>query len=161
MKKYLLTLFVALFVTNTAFSQEINSASRPLKKHSIYVELGGNSLLYSINYDLLIPLSKGIKLSAGSGFSQVSTIKINDENYGPSFCVAPALNILFGRRAHHFETGISTFVPLHVGLLAIGARIGYRYQRPKGGFLFRFALTPQFVYAGMLPWVGVSLGFTF
>lgn len=41
------------------------------------------------------------------------------------------------------------------------AALGYRYQRPGGGFVFRVGLTPLFGPGGILPWGGLSLGYSF
>ena len=39
------------------------------------------------------------------------------------------------------------------------ATVGYRYQRPGRGFVFRAGFTPLFDTSEFLPWAGVSFGY--
>ena len=118
------------------------SNTTKLKHHSIYAEFGGNSVLYSLNYDYTFFLWKGCKLAVGSGL-EYFMIKPHDDldnpQYKPFLFVTPAVNFLFGKKSHHLEIGMSA-----INLSIPGARIGYRYQPAKGGFFFRVGYTPLF-----------------
>jgi hypothetical protein len=37
--------------------------------------------------------------------------------------------------------------------------VGYRYQKPAGGFQFRAVFTPLAGEGGVVPWAGVSFGY--
>lgn len=39
--------------------------------------------------------------------------------------------------------------------------VGYRFQPQDGGFRFSIGVTPVFGRFGVLPWAGLSLGYTF
>ena len=155
-----------------------------LKHHSVYVELGGNSLFYSLNYDYTFSLSRGCKLAVGSGLSYFVTSSYENSDTPedkPFLFVTPAVNFLFGKKSHHLEIGMSA-----INLVMPSARIGYRYQPAKGGFFFRIGYTPLFqktepysysfidsdsdsnFHSGgssrriqHIPWAGISFGYTF
>ena len=130
-----------------------------LKHHSVYVELGGNSIVYSLNYDYTFSLSESSKLAIGSGFEYVvmdsyANPDIHTPEAQPFLFVTPAVNLLLGKKSHHLEIGMSA-----IYLTIPSARIGYRYQPAKGGFLFRIGFTP--IVAIPFPWAGISFGYTF
>ncbi|NLO70604.1 MAG: hypothetical protein GX102_06630 [Porphyromonadaceae bacterium] len=159
--KKLFFIAITLCIVVTIQAQDVETyAEAPLKRNSLYFELGGNSLLYSLNFDHLIPFSNSLKLAVGGGFEYVTDIKINDVSYGASTCLTPSANLLLGRTSHHFETGVSCFVPLSAGIALPAVRLGYRYQPRNGGFLFRIGATPFITPGGILPWGGLSFGFS-
>lgn len=162
MKKLIFTatLLLCFSISNFAKSYE-NSDETPFKHHSVYVELGGNSFIYSINYDYMFQLSDLTKLAIGAGFEYIDEIEINKTSYGDSFCITPAANLLIGRSSHHFETGVAAFYPLSASIIIPTVRLGYRYQPKNGGFLFRIGATPLIVPGAILPWAGLSVGYTF
>ena len=172
MKTKHLVLFTFIFLGFCALAQEqegydfsseqtydeIDKASyKKIKHHSIYVELGGNSVLYSLNYDYTFSLSKSCKLAIGSGFEYLILGSYKDSDTPqdkPFLFVTPAVNFLLGKKSHHLEVGISA-----IYFSMPSARIGYRYQPAKGGFLFRVGYTPMLM--GPLHWCGISFGYTF
>lgn len=162
MKKFIFAAVLLLCFSFSNLAQDAESIKEPqLKHHSVYLELGGNSFIYSINYDYTLQLSDLTKLAIGTGFEYVDEIKINEVSYGSSFCITPAANFLFGRSSHHFETGIAAYYPLSAGTIIPTIRLGYRYQPRNGGFLFRIGATPIVVPGVILPWAGLSVGYTF
>ena len=160
MKKIILTIICTLFGHFSTFSQENTLEITPkIKHHSIYLELGGNSGAYSVNYDYSLSVSESAKLAVGTGLSALSLYSYND---GPApvqntqFFITPEANLLFGKNSHHLETGVSLL------LFQIPAlRVGYRYQPAKGGFLFRAGFTPLLFRMEIFPWGGISFGYTF
>lgn len=125
----LFTCFIV--ITNLLSAQAPTQKSAvPFKHHSIYVELAGSSLVYSLNYDYSFTLSPSTKLAVGAGFGTLS-ISLNSANYtSQSTAISyftPQANFLFGKNAHHFEMGISV-----MNFIFPAARVGYRYQRPQG-----------------------------
>ena len=160
MKKITLVLFITVFSHGLLFAQEtIEDITPDFRHHSIYLELGGNSVLYSLNYDYSLSLSEGAKLALGAGLGLYSIDSYSDGPFPTKanlFFFTPEANILFGKNSHHFETGASLL------LFQIPAlRIGYRYQPRKGGFLFRAGFTPFVVGMSFIPWGGVSFGYSF
>ena len=162
---------IIVFVTNS-FSQ--NNDTLPtvsnFKHHSIYAELLGNSIVYSVNYDYLFRIYKdNIKLAVGAGIGYFPWTYLY--HGGPEsrtvhvFYCTPEVNFLFGKKSHYFETGTAFMTGIdndkEVGFFPSG-RIGYRYQPQKGGFFFRIAYTPIF-RMGVLGycWIGGSFGYVF
>ena len=162
MKKFIFAsvLLICFSAVNFAQSHDVYEEA-PMKRNSVYLELGGNSMLYSINYDHTMQLSQKVKLAVGGGLEYLTDISVNNTSYGTSFCLTPSANFLFGRSSHHFETGLGLFYPLSAGIILPSARLGYRYQPRHSGFLFRAGFTPFITSGGILPWAGLSFGYTF
>ena len=127
-------------------------------RHTVYGEVGGNAILYSVNYDVMLTqggafndLSFRIGVSPGFWFIEP----------GPSsvwLFIPIELNAIFHMTNNsHLELGMGSVV--HRGTELYGEqkrisyavtrtkaymtlRTGYRYQRPSGGFFFRIGFTP-------------------
>ena len=153
-----------LLLVPTAQAQEARSA--------VYGELLGNAFLFSVNYDYRFRPSAIGRV----GLAFVSAENEDGSDGGAVYAVpVTATYLSHPMQNNHFEAG--------GGLLFFGGEridlwdfddqddsfsgtivtgvIGYRYQRPGGGFVFRAGLTP-FVGGGtVVPWVGVSFGGSF
>jgi hypothetical protein len=154
-----LLLFSGLLFTAgpSAFAQDSDSAERPLPQNSLYVEIAGNGLIYSINYDRV--------------FQDRFSARIGLAPYGSGDIAVPILgNYLLGSGPSRLELGLGvtlmsitfTFFDSDYGLdRVIGtANFAYRYQKPDGGIFFKAGFTPLFNGKGFLPWFGASLGYT-
>jgi hypothetical protein len=145
-----------LFLLLTGSLSEVTAqqVEQPLQKNSFFLELGGNSLFYSLNYDRILLDRSAWKLSGRIGGM-----------YFPGFMVANRhmigipveVSYLRGNRNHHLEIGLG-FTPIYDtyplstsrgedyqwrDLVVLGvARIGYRYQKREGGFFFKTGFTP-------------------
>lgn len=193
MSRYcLITLLVFLFVV-IAFSIGAFAQSEPQifeAKSAVYLELGGSSGRYAVNYSRIIRQKGKLKLNASAGFTLLKyTYSIGPR--GPKETTwLPAIPVEFtafwGRSNHHLEIGIAvvsyleniphfeTGPPIQetrktVYGAAFPLRIGYRYQKPGGGFFYRVGYTPFFSppVRGRENWVfeprfaGVSIGKSF
>src|SRR5690606_13955155 len=155
---------------------------------SVFVELGGPSLVYSFNYDFRFAQGDleawGMRIGAG-GF------KINDESL---FTLPVQVTRILGKDKNYFEVGAgftfinysSTFTgytdPYNPNtattvtskdydfILEIGKtpsvvgtlNIGYRRIPEDGGFTYRVNVTPLFNAKGFWPlFGGVGLGYAF
>lgn len=141
----------------------------PPSPNSVYVELLGNGLLYSINYDRYMTPH----LTGRAGLFVLAASDSDGDGGGAVIATPLLVNYLFGTGSHHLETGVG--VTLAAGAIedledevddsfsgAMGtATLGYRYQRPTGGFVFRAGVTPFFGAGGVVPWFGISLGYAF
>jgi len=106
--KYLVTSFF-FFVCSIAYSQETSSFEAP--PNSVYVELIGNGIMYSVNFDRVIKTRDRMKFSARIGFSYVD-IGLFDEIEG---VVVPIELLGWVGDKGHFEFGAglsSQFVTL-------------------------------------------------
>ena len=165
MKKFVMTALLALAAS--AGSAAAQDRVMPSAPNAVYVELLGNGLLYSLNYDRLLTPNIAARVGV-TGLAAAS-----DSAAAGVFGTPLMVSYLFGRGNSHLETGVG--VLLVAGGVenvegfedesfsgAIGtATIGYRYQRPGGGFVFRAGVTPFFNTNGIGPWVGLSLGYGF
>jgi hypothetical protein len=152
------------------------------KQNSLYLELGGTSLLYSLNYERF--LSPDFAVRVGFSYisvSAVATSGMSTESATASWATVPLMGEYLGIRSgsHSLELGAginfmymsghaSTFesTASFTGVTAVpAANIGYRYSDPKGGFVFRAGYTPLFVVTGddktVISWFGTSFGYRF
>jgi|GEM_PF-2501003 len=167
MLKFNLILFAFLSFSASAFAQ--------LKRSSIYIEAGGYREIYSLNYDHILSLSEKL------GFAPRIGIAWGGDD---RFLVPVEVNFLLGNQnvAKHFgEFGIGATLGSKKsigsgGAMLIGqgqeeqgmsavwtSRVGYRHQKPSGGFMYRFGLILSYqtnYSAGKIkPFGGISIGY--
>lgn len=185
------SLFLVLVVA-LANSFELTAQTEPEKftaKHSVYLELGGSSGRYAVNYGRIIHQKEKFKFNVSAGF----TLWHYTYSFGPNgpkeTTWLPAIPIEFtvfwGKSNHHLELGSGVVSYLEsisqlnfdtfeeTRKIVFGAafplRIGYRYQKPGGGFFYRVGYTPIFSppVRGKENWVfeprfaGISIGKSF
>jgi hypothetical protein len=161
MKRSVRWIAVAVFVLGArlAYPQESH--------HAAYLELGGNAVVPSINYERRADDNwygrVGLSLVRGESADRTATTFIIPVT--ASWVSRPTAN-------HHLEVGGGLTLAAgdrqdlygvsgddkYSALLATGI-VGYRYQKPSGGFQFRAALTPVVGSGIAAPWVGVSFGY--
>ena len=145
-------------------------------RNSVYFEFLGNGGLYSLNYDR--ELVEGLRVRIGyAGWTA------EDLFGGPATSmqtVPVSLHVVRGRGRHQADIGGGAVMGRRERAAGLGGDsgsftslvgvIGYRYQRPEGGFVFRAGFTPfyglgdeaeAYPEKGFFPSAGVSLGFGF
>jgi hypothetical protein len=154
-------LVFALFISPRATAQ--TEAEKFTATHSVHLELGGNVGRYAFNYERLIYQKRAFKVLGSVGFalwSDPNLIKGNTRWYP---AIPLELSTLLGRRNHHLEfgLGITSYLLRTVNFSTVSGkfvqsegpafirtvvplRVGYRYQKPDGGFFFRVGYTPFF-----------------
>jgi len=157
---FITLLMCAFLIRETTFSQANTSSKANTASSGLYIEVIGQSCSYlSINYDLIFSITTSMKhriaIRAGLGHS----IFWHSIPFTVSYVTG---------RNHNLELGVGL---VHVGghgwdgdyfkWTALTALIGYRYQRPQGGFVFRIGFTPLFKQGekNIIPLGGLSLGF--
>jgi hypothetical protein len=144
-----------------------------IDRNAVYVEAGGNALLYSMNYERMI--IAGLTVRVGVAFVPAWFPWVEEDDDGALLTMVPVqVGMVFRPGNHHVEMGAgATFGNASVDIGDLEGSeswvfgtgtLGYRYQRPEGGIVFRAALTPLFIEVldmGMLPMIGLSLGHTF
>jgi hypothetical protein len=195
MKKTIFILFISVFAANM-FAQEKNDSISmrfdKKTKNTFFMEVGGNTMLYSLNYDRIIFQKKNMFISTRVGLSCIP-LNANFSYLFPfetDFCIGKKNNhfevgagiLYFHNHSYYLSRGIQNdFVPIYLNMDAVilTGRIGYRYQRPTGGFFFRASFVPMVqlfektrddrygtysenVIGGfsVLPWAGISFGYT-
>ena len=150
-------------------------------KNVVFAELGGNGIVYSINYERLFDdTGFGVRV----GFSYISfgssaSDGVNTSSTKLSYLAVPILvNYYLGSANHKLQLGLGlTISHVSVGVSGnsltgsadgivplVTAAIGYRYMPAKGGFNFSIGFTPFFIPSGdksFLPWAGLGLGAVF
>ena len=184
---YFILLFFLLFFS--AFSQRdsvvmedgtvlSNLPDSPPPKNALFIELGGNGGIYSLNYDRILTSAKKIRTSLRGGFSVLPVNRNIDLVFPIEF------NFLLGSANHFMETGAGvTYVKSMINtdegfgnlrynyeqFLGV-CRLGYRFQeRLDRGLFFRAGITPYLFqtneYDRIEPifqfWLGVSAGANF
>ncbi len=169
MKKYLTIIFV-LGISVSALSQGYNSDLPRTKSRSVYFEILGNGLTYSLNYDQRFQNRlDGLGFKAGVSYLAIDGTSVSSIPFG--------LNYLLGKNGKYFELGLGATVLTGSdrtdvfpgdnertrGSALIGNMIlGYRSEPVKGGFLFRASVTPLFGYGVFWPlYGGLSVGYAF
>lgn len=164
----ILFLFIAFTAGTNVFSQttEPVSENSGTKARSVFVEVAGNGLMLSLNYDFRFKKQQngfGMRIGAGyyDGGNDIYTFPV-------------AVNYLIGKASSFFElsagvTYLTTF-GIHSPdflfynktnwLLIPG--VGYRLQPANKGFTGKIAFTPIFSpNGGTLPFGSLGLGYKF
>jgi hypothetical protein len=174
---------VMLFFVSFSLKCQTEKDSVGISKNSIYIELIGNSsTMFSIHYDRIIKQLQKSYMSLDVGFGYFPKHDILNPNFGIPISFNWT-NRLYKR--NHLETGIGLTYSsgtlqqtIDVGsktesLRALygSLRIGYKFQKPKKGLFLKAAFTPlikiyQFSkleqnFSGFLPFVGLSVGYSF
>ena len=155
----------------SAVSNKAHAQSARTDHNSVYLELLGNGVFFSINYDRMFSQSIGGRV----GFSYA---ELDDEDgEGNVFVtfVPVVANYLVGKGKHKLEIGLGALVVFasrdffgfggtsavdNSGVFGTGT-FGYRLQPPDGGFVFRAGFTPIFSAKKLSLWGGLSFGYAF
>jgi hypothetical protein len=174
MKNYLLVnctfkalIVMLLFLTSAGISAQKKtskvSSTFDGSKNAFFVELLGNGLLFSANYDVRVANKFGVR--AGIGY-------FGSTDGDGGILTVPAMgNFLLGKNGRYFEVGAGiTFVKISgtddifdtdksssvFGTLSFM----YRRQPVDGGFMWKIGLTPILAEGVFIPyWGGVGIGY--
>lgn len=119
---------VATMVLTAQTVSNSDSSEIRLRKNSLYVELGGNGLLWSINYERIIPIKKQTAVFVRVGGSIFGSQVEEKTYFNPLF----ESGVLLGGPRFYFDPGIGyTWFPSE-GLEGFVIRTGGRFQGKKG-----------------------------
>jgi hypothetical protein len=158
MRRLIFILTIILTVLNHCHSQgQSKSDSIGIRRSSVFLEIGGNATVYSINYDYLVIAKKHFKTALTIGLSGYKGSPY------PDIELSPQLNLLFGGKVcAEIGVGYTKSLTFQNGYAVL--RLGFRNQRPDGGIFWRFAFTPLLQPFGealpFWPWLGLSIGYT-
>lgn len=170
MKKSTAIIFFCILTLSTYCQEKVNLPLSFKYKNSIQMELMGHGLFYSLNYERIF----------FNGEKHKTTGQVGLAYYPPKTDVRdiwiPAIiNELISFDKHHVEFGLGyifineTNRSLEDEIISrewngiLTGRIGYRYQKPDGRFIFRVGITPFFEYDSneFHPWGGLTFGYNF
>ena len=161
-----LAFVLALGAAGSAAAQDAAGPRRA--SNTFFVELGGNAVVYSLNYERFFTPKLGVRVGG--------MYLMGDDDAGTEVGIGlfPVMaTYLLGAGNSHFETGAG------IGIATAGvdetdvgedwgdsavyatATLGYRYQKPEGGVIFRAGFTPIIASGTIVPWAGVSVGYAF
>lgn len=161
------TLFI--FISFLCYSQKSSKIS---SKNSVYLEFFGLGGYGSINYERKILKHKKINLAVRGGISFYGmrdfTNTVNPDlifpfSFNSTYGNTHKLELSAGKTISNFvHPDITTWKPKRVTDLHSHFNIGYRYQKDKGGFIFRIGYTPIVEFNRTLRhWGGASVGYAF
>lgn len=176
MKKHIVSLILLLLAIYSSGQELFDSGLGTFnqtfsRRNSVQFDLGGPGLIYSFNYERMLI----------NGRRKKTAIQIGASYYPPNsgirdIWIPIGVNELFSRSEHHLEVGLGWIIIREASRdsenevvdwfwsTMMFARLGYRYQRPDGKFIFRAAFTPFFEFEGtreIHPSGGVSIGYSF
>ena len=149
-------------------------------KNAVYLEIGGNAGYYSLNYDRIVYQKGNFRAAVRAGLGVIPT-KFESKTYWGAMVPLELIGLV-GRSKHFLETGLGftpflfpardlgSFERIYTGYKlesTIPFRIGYRYQKPDGGFIFRVGYTPFLDFSEgrhniyQLLFGGISIGKSF
>ena len=169
-------IFLIACVVNilTVLSSKAQFESNQIKySKAVFIELGGNGLLFSANYEMRFKKGEQDGIGIRAGIGGIS----GTDNIGNSVGVLTlplAINNIIGKRRSAFETGVG-ITPVIASVKGTSftndfkttgivgfINIGYRFQPIKNGFLFKINWTPVISGGGFEPrWFGIALGYGF
>jgi hypothetical protein len=155
--------FLVLFFSPTIFlfpqNTDLNNQNF-LKKNSVNIEFGGYTVLGAVYYERVIVNQPKFKAVGQIGYGLIGW--------------PIGLMGLFSSNKHHFEIGACITFPSNLIVeydysSYLTGRLGYRFQKPEGNFVFRAGLMPVVVGPDkelgpdMILWVwpGISFGMAF
>lgn len=169
-------LFTFLFCITFGFSQNQLENPEFEFKNTINLEILGHGGFYSLNFERVILNGKTNRLSSNIGLA------LYPENIDilPLF-VPVSINYISSLNNNHFEFGIGQVLINDAKVngdndykMLGSAKIGYRYQKPKGRFVYKAIFTPYIdiwdnyntPIIGRSPtnfysWGGLSVGYNF
>jgi hypothetical protein len=161
-KIILFGIYLLLFCSSHLIAQ-----SKDVKGNDLYLEIGGNGGIFSVNYERETVKNLNIRL----GFSEFP--EGGSSNSG-SHLDYYSLVLLMANYLVRFSNENSSCLEIGIGGVAnlveytasggIGPEIsvGYRYSPIEGGIMFQIAVTPLITTNdGVFPWAGISIGYKF
>lgn len=162
MKVKLLLVILSITAVHVATAQDDEVDENKVRKNAVYLELGGNGILTSVNYDrrFLFNNKHGIILRGGVGFygedKLVEGSVPEEQKFQSEFRPIVELNYLYGSKNNFLELGIG-----NNNFMSPSFRVGYRLQK-QNGFLFRAGAVIITKGEWWVPvWPGFSFGYSF
>ena len=176
-KKFIFALPIIIFIISfpSVLQAQQSNVDEPETKepqNAIYLELFGNGLLYTLNYERLV--FDVFYLRAGGGYISIRT---SGDRY-TAYSIPIMLNKFYGKRNKKLEIGIGFILSNfegrseddvdtgHEGLAlkwfdyGITTTIGYRHQYNNGG-IFRIGVQPRYLFGDNLSGLGITYGVSF
>ena len=155
-----------IFNSNISKPNSIETEEIKPAKFGTYIEGFGNAFYGSFNVEAIILNAPKFKLAprAGIGITP-DLIYYIDMGQDPFYLFSwesfpVGVNSILFEGNNHLEVGLGGLIyPMGYYTFHPNINIGYRYQKPSKGLLFRAGATYDFAW--LLPWFQLSLGYYF
>ena len=144
-------------------------------RKSVYLELGGNGVLYSLNYDQIVsPISEkslwGYRIGIGGTYPL--SFRPDDDIIIESKGIPIEAYVLMGKKNHKLDFGLGLYPNIVVERMNESQlkvdyflNFGYRYQPSSSGVVIRTGLAVQHFHLyginATLPWIRFAIGYAF
>ncbi len=134
-------------ITDTSFAQLYQG------QQAVFVEAGGNGIIWSLNYDRILVSKEYWKLSGRVGaqytpwLDSLSVVGVPVELVYLSGDYRHFMEFGAGAALFHSDRQIPEGAPIPNTFINASMRLGYRYQRPEGGFFWRVGFVPMYPVA--------------
>ncbi len=146
-----------------------SNSSAQEARNAVHFELGGSAIVPSFNYERRLNANWFGRIGASVVVGE--TAEDSDTTFvvplTASYVGAPTANhhleigggitIAGGDRQDLYDFGDEDDETFSTAFLT--GIVGYRYQKPQGGFQFRAVFTPITGGGDFLPWAGISFGY--
>ena len=147
--------------SQSTFDKTTSSSEYSGTKNTFFVELLGNGLIFSANYDVRLANKFGARVGIGY---------VGDTGGGGGILTVPIMgNVLLGKNGKYFEIGGGVTFLSGTGEIfntsdastVLGTfSFMYRRQPEDGGFMWKIGLTPFIAEGIFVPyWGGVGFGY--
>jgi len=129
-------------------------------KNNLYLEIGGNNVFYSLNYEKEI--FRYFNFRVGASIMPISEYSNSGKhNNSKLFLTSMANYFIKISGNHNIELGAGVSYGLQTIFPSIA--IGYRYIPPQEGILFKLTFTPLLdkEVFDIFPWFGIGIGLVF
>ncbi len=146
-----LHLFNLLILMILFVNLRTNAQDSCFNKNAVLMEIGGNGLLYSINYERFV--SKNLNAKVGNSFFKIIEKQTDKSMIVMSYPISFNYLINLSKQNHFIETGVGVMNLITSGdlveynsvtnyYLNPFLNLGYRYKPTKNRFLFRIGFSP-------------------
>lgn len=153
--KGIITLGIISAISTPSPAQEaVQDSEAAFKRHSIFLEMGGNGGFYSLNYEYSlmqrISVRLGTELFPSAWTEDVETVA--------GFPVMVNYQV-YRLKNHRLLVGLGALVVTN-GVTSMTASVAYELRVADEAML-RLGFTPHYVDGSYAPWAGVGVGFIF
>lgn len=161
------TLFIIYSLNVPAQTDSLN-----FKKNAFYLEIGGVGGHASLNYERSLWRKNQFDIIGRVGLNFYNMVDFKGD-FNPDLTIPFMAGVMYGRQhkaefgfgqtfSSTIEADLDSGEPTRVNHFNTIFNLGYRYQKPGGGLLFRCMYTPIIEYQEVFyHWFGVSIGYTF
>lgn len=169
--KYCILVVFYLIITKTALSQHISN-------NNVFAEIGGSTLLYSINYEkIFASKNESAFYAARAGFminpflfdfdfgiplsvSLLKPLKSKNTYFEFKFSIADIWHKEYVSSGLGDTTGFhNSYIYKNLYISSIG--FGYRRQPMKNGLFLSLNIQVSYIDKELLPWIGFGIGYSF